>query len=144
MKLSAKSHYAMLAMLHLARFQNEGPQPLSRIIQAGQPREYMEQLLGTLRKSGLITSVRGTKGGYLLARKPKEITVAQIIESVEGPLTLSSCVLDADACENSHDCTLKGTWEILTRGIEEVLGTITLENMLANPSLISQTEKVIH
>lgn len=144
MKLSAKSHYAMLAMLHLARFQNEGPQPLSRITAAGQPREYTEQLLGSLRRSGLIASVRGNKGGYLLAKKPEDITVAQIIESVEGPLTLSSCVLDDSACENSQACSLKGTWELLTRGIEDVLGAITLRHMLAKPALYTTQEKVNH
>ena len=143
MKLSAKSHYAMHAMLHLARYLNDGPQPLRRIISAGQPREYTEQLLGALRRSGLIDSVRGTKGGYLLARKPEEITVAQIIESVEGPLTLSHCVHNEDHCENSESCTLKSTWEHLTRGIEEVLGTVTLKDMLNNPALIPQ-KKVIH
>lgn len=144
MKLSAKSHYAMHAMLHLAQHHNKGPQPLSRIISEGQPREYTEQLLGALRRSGLIGSVRGTKGGYLLARSPEEITVAQIIESVEGPLTLSSCVIDADACENSGACALKGTWEHLTRGIEAVMNTITLKDMLADPSLIPSAKKVTH
>ncbi|MDD4080001.1 MAG: Rrf2 family transcriptional regulator [Eubacteriales bacterium] len=144
MKLTAKSHYAMHAMLHLAQHQNKGPQPLRRIIKAGQPREYTEQLLGALRRSGLIVSVRGNKGGYLLAKNPGEITVAQIIESVEGPLTLSHCVLDADTCENSRVCALKGTWEYLTRGIEEVMNTVTLKDMLANPSIISYAEKVTH
>ncbi|MDD2561060.1 MAG: Rrf2 family transcriptional regulator [Eubacteriales bacterium] len=144
MKLTAKSHYAMLAMLHLAQHLNKGPQTLSRIIKAGQPREYTEQLLGALRRSGLIVSVRGNKGGYLLAKNPGDITVAQIIESVEGPLTLSHCVLDAGACENSCGCALKGTWEYLTRGIEEVMNTVTLKDMLVNPSLITSTEKVTH
>lgn len=144
MKLSAKSHYAMYAMLHLAQHHNKGPQPLSRIISAGQPREYTEQLLGALRRSGLIGSVRGSKGGYLLAKNPEEITVAHIIESVEGPLTLSSCVIDADACENSGVCSLKGTWEYLTRGIEAVMNTITLKDMLSDPSLIPNTKKVTH
>ena len=144
MKLSAKSHYAMHAMLHLAQHHNKGPQPLSRIITDGQPREYTEQLLGALRRSGLIGSVRGTKGGYLLTKSPDEITVAQIIESVEGPLTLSGCVIDADACENSGSCALKGIWEHLTRGIQEVMNTVTLSDILADPSLIPNMKKVTH
>ena len=89
MKLSTRGKYGLYAMYYLAGHKDEGPQSLQNVASAGIPRQYLEQLLGNLRRAGLVQSVRGSRGGYLLARDPATITVLDVIDAMEGPLELS-------------------------------------------------------
>ena len=98
MKLSTRGKYGLYAMAYLAQKADEGPQPLRAIAQLNLPEQYLEQLLGSLRKAGLVTTVRGAQGGYQLALPPEQITVGHIIDAMEGPLSLSECATDADNC----------------------------------------------
>ncbi len=86
MELSCKSEYALLALLELATHYNEGEPMQIRQIAAQQniPDRYLEQLLATLRRCGLLKSQRGAKGGYLLAREPWKITLLEIVTCLEG------------------------------------------------------------
>ena len=86
MKLSTRGKYGLYAMVYLAQKAEEGPQPLRAIAQLGLPDHYLEQLLGSLRKAGLVTTVRGAQGGYQLAKPPDQISVGHIIDAMEGPL----------------------------------------------------------
>ena len=131
MKLSTKGRYGLKAMFELALTQKNGPVPLRQIAQRQNISEqYLEQIFSTIKKSGLIKSVRGAQGGYLLSKEPKDITVGDILIVLEGPVSISDCVVDEDICENSGICVTKIVWERLKKGIEDVINSITLQNMI--------------
>ncbi|GAB6100342.1 Rrf2 family transcriptional regulator [Halanaerocella petrolearia] len=132
MKLSTKGRYGVRAMFDLALHQGDGPIPLRSIAERqGISENYLEQLIATLRNEGLVNSVRGAHGGYLLAKKAEEITIGDIIRVLEGPIALSDCVSeDIDTeCENSDGCVVKLIWQQVKDNIDEVLDSITLENL---------------
>ena len=131
MKLSTKGNYGLKAIFELSLNANEGPMPLNMIASRQKiPEQYLEQIFCTLKKSKLITSVRGAQGGYLLNKEPKEITVGDVLTILEGPVALSQCIIDEGACENANDCSTRLVWEKLKKGIEDVLNSITLQDMI--------------
>jgi Rrf2 family protein len=122
----------MRAMLFLAENELGGPQPLSRIVQCGLPADYLEQLLGQLRRQGLVRSVRGTHGGYLLAKPAKEITLGQVIDAVEGPSRMVICAVEPELCEQAGHCGMQRTWAMVTEGIQDLMDRYSLHDMLQN------------
>ena len=132
MKLSTRGKYGLYAMLYLAQKADEGPQSLKSIARLALPDQYLEQLLGCMRKAGLVTTVRGAQGGYLLAKSPKDITVGHIIDAMEGPLNLSECAVEGDGCECplGDSCPARPVWEYLTNSINALLYSISLQDML--------------
>ena len=133
MKLSTKGKYGLYAMIFLAQRLGEGPQSLKAMGELNLPEAYLEQLLGALRRAGLVSSVRGTQGGYLLSRAPDTISVKEILEAMEGPLRFSECVTDSGGppCAHSGSCPARGVWEYLTGEINALFGRITLEDIVA-------------
>ena len=134
MKLSTRGKYALYAMVYLAQKTEEGPQPLREIAQLGLPEQYLEQLLGSLRKAGLVTTVRGAQGGYQLAKAPEDISVGHIIDAMEGPLNLSECATDG-VCPRGGDCPSRKVWEYLTDSINKLLYSISLKSMLESKEM---------
>lgn len=130
-KLSTRGKYGVYAMIYLAQHAGEGPKTLQKIAELGLPEQYLEQLLGSLRRAGLVKTVRGAQGGYQLSRGPDTITAKDVIEAMEGPLNLSECVGEpADCCPRGGECAARGVWEYLTTEINELLQSITLTDML--------------
>ncbi|MEW9077832.1 Rrf2 family transcriptional regulator [Terrisporobacter glycolicus] len=131
MKLSTKGKYGLKAIFELSLHVDEGPMPLNMIASKQKiPEQYLEQIFSTLKKSKLITSVRGAQGGYLLNKAPNEVTVGDVLAILEGPVALSQCIIEEGVCENSNDCSTKLVWEKLKKGIEDVLNSITLQDMV--------------
>lgn len=129
-KLSAKSRYAVQAMMFLAQKESDGPQSLGRITQCGLPRDYLEQLLGQLRRGGLVQSVRGTQGGYLLAKPARQITLGQVIAVIDNPGAPESCAYENDSCQKEKLCGIHHAWAEVSRQIEQIMDTYTLLDML--------------
>lgn len=94
--------------------------------------KYLEQLIIPLKKADYIKSVRGPKGGHMLARPPEEITVGEIVKILEGGIDLSGCIENPDACEKVESCLTRGVWEEATRAMYEKLNATTLSKMIAN------------
>lgn len=132
MKLSTKGRYGLKAMFQLAISENDGPVPLKQIAEKQNLSEsYLEQLFSTLRKDGLLNSVRGAQGGYLLARAPEDITVGHILRSLEGELSPSDCIIEGEIdCERETICVTKNVWIKIKRSIDEVVDSITLRDMI--------------
>jgi len=132
LKLSTRGKYGLNAMVYLASKAQDGPQPLRAIAQSNLlPDQYLEQLLGCLRKAGLVNTVRGAQGGYQLAKPAGEITVGHIIDAMEGPLQLSECAIESEpTCPNSDICPTRRVWEYLTDSINSLLYSISLQDML--------------
>ncbi len=131
MNLSTKGRYGVRAMFDLTLHQGDGPIPLRNIAdRQGVSEKYLEQLIGALRKEGLVNSVRGAHGGYLLAKEPSEITIGDIIRALEGPVALADCVgTDLEDCEYEDDCVIKLIWQQIKDKIDGVLDSITLEDL---------------
>ena len=100
MKLSTRGRYGVKAMVDLAINYGEEPVSIKSIsVRQNISESYLEQLFSPLRKANLIKSIRGAQGGYVLSREPKDITVADIMKVVEGPIEVSECIENND-CDN--------------------------------------------
>lgn len=133
LKLSTKGEYGLRAMFELAKYYGDGPIPLKIVAQKQELSEpYLEQLLGLLRKGGLIDSVRGAQGGYILAKSPNEIQIGEIIRILEGPILPVDCVNDEKNinCSRFYECAARHVWEKVKVSIIDVLDSMTLGNIL--------------
>lgn len=141
MKLSTKGRYAVMAMADIALNSNGAPVSLAAIAERqGISQEYLEQLFGKLRKSELVTSVRGPGGGYLLAREAGDMVVADIVLAADEPLTVTRC-RDGDAvsgCIGGDKCITHELWASLGRQIYGFLASVTLGDVVAKRNLALQ------
>ena len=120
MKLSTRSRYGLRAMMAMAM--NTGnAQMMAKEIAEKQslPLTYLEQLMVALRKAGLVNATRGAKGGYLLARKSEEISLSDIIEALDGPISIADCSDIANCCLDTEMCSLREVFD----GANELLQT---------------------
>jgi Rrf2 family protein len=119
-------------MFELAQHYGTGPVSLRAIAERQEISEhYLEQLIAGLRKAGLVSSVRGAQGGYILARDPADIKVGDIVRVLEGPIAPVECVNDNETehCLRSEFCITRGVWEKVKDSIEDVLDSISLADM---------------
>lgn len=131
MKLSTRGRYGIHAMYDLAIHYGEEPQPLKAIAERqGIPEAYLEQLLGALRRDGLVSSVRGAMGGYMLSRPPGKITVGAVLRTLEDGLSIIECLDEEESCGKSCDCPSRTVWLKLRDGVNQIVDGITLEDML--------------
>lgn len=132
MILSTKGRYGLKMMFELAKQYGSGTMSLRDIAKNQQLSEtYLEQLISHLKKVGLVNSVRGAQGGYELSKAPIEITVGEIIRTLEGPLAPSDCVLDDEPeCGRAGYCVTRPIWEKIMDSINSVIDSITLQDMV--------------
>lgn len=131
MKLSTRTRYAVRAIIELA--QNDGNKPLQlKIIAQRQDIsvKYLEQLIAVLRSAGLVRSIRGSKGGYVLAKDPDQIRLIDVFHCLEGTVSTTECVENEDYCERSADCAARQVWAQVQQAIENVLQSITLQDLV--------------
>lgn len=138
MKLSTRSRYGTRMMLDLAQHYNKGPVQISQIAKRQDISvKYLEQLIIPLKKARYIKSVRGPKGGHMLAKPPKEITIGQIVKILEGNIDLSVCVEDAGTCERSQECLIRDTWEKASKAMYDELDSVFLSKVLRGAGKIN-------
>ncbi|MHB9026115.1 MAG: RrF2 family transcriptional regulator [Armatimonadota bacterium] len=131
MKLSTRSTYGMRAMLALAMGYGGGNLMVKEIAERqGLPATYLEQLMVPLRKSGLVTAMRGARGGYILARSPATMTVGEIIEVLEGPIHLTECPSGAGCCGQPEACALVELWTEASEALTRVFQQVTLADLV--------------
>lgn len=131
MIISTKGRYGLRAMFTLAIFGQQEPLSIKFIAESQNISElYLEQLFSRLKSANLIKSIRGASGGYLLGAEPKDITIGMIIRALEGPLTPSECVMEESTCENSESCITRVIWQKIYDGLNNVVDSITLQDML--------------
>lgn len=125
-----------MAMAELAMHHGGGPVSLKTIAEnQGLSEHYLEQLFAPLRRAGLVKSVRGAQGGYLLGRDPEEITVGDILRVLEGPLAPVECALDEpdpealENCANPYQCLVRDVWVRIHRAVLDVVDGITLADL---------------
>ncbi len=130
MRVSTKGRYGLRAMVDLAENEKGKAIPI-RKISARQDisEQYLEQLFAALRKADLVKSVRGAHGGYMLNHDPKDITVADILITLEGPIAPVDCVVEEEFCNYIDKCVIHGLWEELAEAINGVIENMTLADL---------------
>ena len=133
MKMSTKGRYGLRAMIDLASYSPDQPTPLSAIARSEDLSErYLEQLMTKMKKAGLVTSCRGSAGGYSLAKDAKDISVGDILRAVEGNLNPVDCSAESEAnCENSDACVAKYVWQKVNDSINSAVDGISLAELVA-------------
>jgi Rrf2 family protein len=134
LRLSKKADYALIAMKHLAQKCATGQSTSAREIaeQYDIPIELLAKVLQRLVRTGLLVSTQGTRGGYTLSRPAAAITVADVIQAIDGPLTVTACSTENNDCEQYNKCSIRDPlWQIRER-IVTALGTVTLSEMAAD------------
>lgn len=131
MMISTKGRYASRLMLDIAINGNGEPVSLKDIAKRQQISEkYLEQIISLLNKAGMVQSIRGAQGGYVLTREPKDYTVGQILEVTEGSLVPVDCLKQGTKeCGKKQICTTVKVWQKIDDAINGVVDKITLEDM---------------
>ena len=139
MKISTKGRYGLRILMDLAIHQSEKPRLIRDIAKSQQISEkYISRLVIALRKAGMIRSVRGVNGGFHIAMKPEDITLLDVIEVMEGPLSIVDCVSAPKKCAQSANCAPREIWSKLNEDIRDLMRQTTLADILASYDRQSQ------
>ena len=131
MKLSTRARYGIRAILELAA--NPGREPV-RIKTIAQRQDisvkYLEQLMTILKSAGFVRSIRGSRGGYVLAKAADQIKLSDCINALEGPVATAECVENQSYCARAADCVVKDVWSQVQKAMENVLESTTLQDLV--------------
>ncbi len=131
MKLSTRTRYGIRAIIEVAINHGKGPLQIRVIAQRQDISvKYLEQLMTILRSAGFVRSIRGSKGGYILARQPSLIKLSDVFDSLEGNLTTVECVEDKNYCDKTADCIARQVWSQVQQAVKNVLQSITLQDLV--------------
>jgi Rrf2 family protein len=137
LKLSTRGQYGVRAMFEIARGYPDNPVTIKEISERQDVSvAYLEQILNKLRKAGLIRSVKGPGGGYLLTEDPGRVNIASILKELEGPVAITSCLDPEEGCSRVEGCVTHLLWKSLGAKIEAFLETITLQDLLEKEPLL--------
>jgi len=142
LKLSTKGQYGVRAMYEIAKAGSIGPVTIKEISKKQDVSvAYLEQILNKLRKAGIIQSVKGPGGGYMLARVPETISIGQILKELEGPVAITSCLDPSEGCVRVDSCVTHLLWKSLGDNIERFLDRMTLHDLLKGNQIIAVNKK---
>jgi len=134
LKLTKKADYALMAMKHLAENSSEGSRSAKDVADAfGIPPEALAKILQRLAKAGLLQSHHGTNGGYVLARAAHTISAFEVIEAIDGPLFITSCITQRGNCDQTDRCNIREPLRKVNESIEAVLKRIKISHMREEP-----------
>jgi len=132
MKISTKGRYGLEALMDLAIYGGQDYINLKSISERqGISIKYLEQLFISLKRDGIVESTRGAQGGYRLIRDPKDITVRQILDSLEGPLALVGCIVESkdERCDQFEFCVTRILWQKIMGELNAVMESISLDDI---------------
>lgn len=144
MKLSTKGRYGLRALIDLAQYSEDEPVCITSIARRqGISERYLEQLMSKLKKAGLIKSIRGAGGGYVLERDAKDISVGDVLRALEGSLEPVECsgLNPEEGCQASGECVTKYVWQRINDSINQTVDEIKLDQ-LVNESKAKQCDGV--
>ncbi|MHC4552104.1 MAG: RrF2 family transcriptional regulator [Planctomycetota bacterium] len=131
MKLSSRTRYGMRAILELALEYGNAPLQIKTIADREDiSNKYLEQLIAMLKAAGLVRSIRGPRGGYLLAKPPAEIQLKEVFVTLEGPMVPAECLDHPEFCPRCMDCVTRDIWQELQNAIDGVLESVTLADLV--------------
>ncbi|MFC1951751.1 RrF2 family transcriptional regulator [Chloroflexota bacterium] len=145
MKLSTRGRYGTLMLLDLALHRGEKAAPLKYIAQRQQiPLQYLEHLIKPLKAGGIIRSIRGPKGGVLLAKSPEQIRLSEVIQLLEGSIAPVDCIDNPVICARSSSCVTRDVWDELKEAMHKVLTSTTLQDLVERHKRKEQLEPVMY
>ena len=131
MKLSTRSRYGARILVDLAHHNGQGPVQIGEISKRQDISvKYLEQLIRPLKQASMVTSVRGPKGGHMLAKDPADITLGQIVRLFEGQAELVECISNPEQCNMADDCQVRLAWKEATRVLYEKLDSTTISDLI--------------
>jgi Rrf2 family transcriptional regulator, cysteine metabolism repressor len=131
MKLSTRTRYGIRAAVELAEHFGGEPVQLKLISKDQEISiKYLEQIMSLLKSAGIVTSSRGAKGGYLLAKPPNQITLSECFNCLEGHVVTVECVENTDYCNKTRNCIAREVWVEVEKAVMDVLKSITLQDMV--------------
>jgi Rrf2 family protein len=142
MRITTWAEYGMIVSVHLARRVGAAAVSARDVAECeGLPADYVEQILLKLRRAGLVSSVRGAKGGYLLARDPSEVSVRDVVEATEERTFEVNCdarQVSEDRCAPGAGCSIRPVWRALQRRIDDLLESVTLGDLLGQETDVEE------
>jgi len=145
LRLSTKGEYASRAMVELSACYGQGPVPIKIIsLRQAIPQQFLEQILLLLRRAGYVKSKKGPNGGYYLARPPAEITVAEVIRVMDGPLAPINCVsvIEHEPCPLEEQCGLRLLWKEVRDMVAAHLEKTTFADVLKRQQRLNQQRRL--
>jgi Rrf2 family protein len=140
MKLSSRSRYGLRAILELAVEYGNGPLQIKAIAKRQDiSSKYLEQLVAMMKSAGLVSSVRGPKGGYVLIREPNKIKLSEIFTALEGPLVTVECLEHPEFCPKCADCATRKVWLRIQNAMMGVLESTTLQDLADDATGVSKS-----
>lgn len=131
MRISTKGRYGLRTLVDIALHQDKGAVTLNDIARRQEISvKYLWQVINPLKTSGLLSVMRGAKGGYMLAKRPEEITMLEVVTTLEGPLSLIECLTQEDTCDRIDTCVARSVWLEVNQAVEKALKGITLAEVL--------------
>ena len=130
LRLSKLTDYATVILSYLAREDNQLHAALEISKATGIAQPTVSKILKLLVKAKVLSSTRGAKGGYVLAREAKLITVASVISALEGPIALTECSISQHNCEQATGCDIRGNWGMINQAIQKALDSVTLADLI--------------
>jgi Rrf2 family cysteine metabolism transcriptional repressor len=135
MKVSTRGEYGVRAMVALAKHYGQGPLSIAAVSKASSvPMPYLEQLIGPLRRAGLVESTRGAHGGYQLSRHPRDVWVGEVYRVMEGPVAPMDCVSEDESeqtCPLIDGCETRPVWLRMRDAIVATLDSTTLADLIS-------------
>lgn len=130
LKLSKMTDYATVILSVIAKEPHRLHGALELAETTGIALPSVSKILKILTKAGILSSMRGAKGGYVLAREPERITVATVISALEGPIALTECSVSHKGCDQASGCRIQGNWHLINQKIAHALESVTLADMI--------------
>lgn len=132
LKVSAKTRYALRILLDVAAHSRDAkPRSIAEISKSQHiSLKFISRLVIPLREAGLLRSVRGSGGGFRLARSPEDVTLLNVVETMQGPLTILDCLTDEGCCPRKPFCLARQIWADVNTGFMNVLARVTLAKIL--------------
>jgi Rrf2 family protein len=130
MEISRRTDYGVRVILDLAALPSEERASTQEIAQRQQiPSPFLAKIISQLSLSGLVTTYRGAGGGVRLSRSPSEINLLQVIEALDGPISLNRCLIQPEACPRNGNCPVHNVWSQAQAGITDLLGSTTFDQL---------------
>lgn len=147
MKISTKGRYGLRALVDLAVYSEKGPISINSIAARQNISErYLEQLMAMLKKAGLVKSIRGAGGGYLLAKPTEEISVGDVLRALEGNIEAAACagLQSDDVCLTADSCVTKYVWQKINDTINETVDEIMIRQLAEESKKVNLLKEERH
>lgn len=131
MRISTKGRYGLRTLVDIALHQDKGAVTLNDIARRQDISvKYLWQVINPLKTAGLLSVMRGAKGGYLLAKRPEDISMLEVVSTLEGPMSIVDCLTKDDVCDRLDSCVARSVWLEVNQSVEKALKGISLAEVL--------------